>query len=171
MRLDYMLYTVAAIFFLITIVSAILVETETRSLWVVTTAVLGILSIGMGYYQRPKTTLEVCQPAVPLPQATMPQIPQETTVEAPKEEKTESPTEAISSVETPPVTAVVTPVSRKMRLTRVKGIGDKRVVQLKALGINSLNELAKASAEEIAKNLQISPKITKKWVAAAKELI
>src|SRR3990170_2896748 len=140
MRLDYTLYGLAALFFLITVVSAILVETnETRSLWVVTTAVLGILSIGVGYYQRPKTTTEACQPAVPIPQATMLQTPQVTTVEAPKEEKTEAPTEAPSSIETPPVTAVVTPVSRKMRLTRVKGIGDKRVAQLKALGINSLD--------------------------------
>ena len=74
-------------------------------------------------------------------------------------------------MEVTPAAEVATPVRRKLRLTRVKGIGEKRVAQLKALGINSLDELAKASADEIAKNLQISPKITRKWVAAAEELI
>ena len=148
MRLDYTLYVLAAVFFLITIVSLVtplIVETE-RNLWVVTTVVLGILSAGLGYSQRPKTEAQACQPAVQIPQATVPQTQPATTME------TSAMTEALE-------------------LTQVKGIGEKRATQLKALGINSVNDLAKASAEDIAKKLQISSKITKKWIASAKALV
>jgi predicted flap endonuclease-1-like 5' DNA nuclease len=168
MRLDYTLYILAVVFFLITAV-AILAETE--SLWVVTAVVLGILSVGLGYYQRPKAKAEACQPAVPIPQATMPQTQPAPPVEAPREEKTEASTAEPPLMETPPVTQTATLVSRKMRLTRIKGIGEKRVAQLNSLGINNIKELAEASGEDIAKNLQISPKITQKWIAAAKELV
>ena len=161
MRLDYTLYILAVLFFLITAV-AILAETE--SLWVVTAVVLGILSVGLGYYQRPKAKAEACQPAVPIPQATMPQTLQATTVEAPKEEKIATPTETTTVMEAP------TPAAPTIELTRVKGIGEKRATQLKAIGINGIDELAKASAEDIAKSLKISPKIVQKWIAGAKEL-
>ena len=59
MRLDYTLYVLAAIILIITVIPFVVtiegVEAETRSLWVVTTVVLGLLSIGLGYSQRPKT--------------------------------------------------------------------------------------------------------------------
>jgi len=38
-------------------------------------------------------------------------------------------------------------------LTLVKGIGERRATQLKELGINSLDELAKVSANDLAKDL------------------
>jgi len=172
MRLDYTLYILAALFFVITAVSLVIqLEQTQKSLWVVTTVVLGLLSIGVGYYQRPKTPVQAFQPAVPISQPTIAQTQPAIPVVAPLEEKTEAPTEAPPVMEVTPVAEVANPVRRKLRLTRVKGIGEKRVAQLKALGINSLDELAKASADEIAKNLQISPKITRKWVAAAEELI
>lgn len=62
-------------------------------------------------------------------------------------------------------------MTEALELTQVKGIGEKRATQLKALGINSVEDLAKASAKTIAKKLQISPKITKKWIASAKKLV
>jgi hypothetical protein len=49
MRLDYALYAVAVILFILTGVGAYMAE----SLWVVTTAVLGLVFIGIGYWQRP----------------------------------------------------------------------------------------------------------------------
>jgi predicted flap endonuclease-1-like 5' DNA nuclease len=157
MRLDYTLYVLAALFFLITtlaLITPMIIETETRNLWVVTTAVLGILSIGLGYSQRPKTAAQACQPA--------------TTVETHKEEKTETPMEKPAMKEVPTVaTAAVT----TMELTQVKGIGRKRALQLKASGIHSVDDLSKASAKTVAKNLKISSKIVKKWIASAKELV
>ena len=147
MRLDYTLYILAVLLFLITVVSLVtpLIAEAERSLWVVTTVVLGILSVGLGYSQRPKTEAQACQPAVQIPQATVPQKPA-TTME------TSAMTEALE-------------------LTQVKGIGVKRATQLKALGINNVDDLAKASAEDVAKKLQISSKITKKWIASAKKLV
>jgi predicted RecB family nuclease len=52
----------------------------------------------------------------------------------------------------------------------VKGIKEKRVGQLKTIGINSIEDLANASANDIAAKLQVSSKITGKWVESAKEL-
>jgi predicted flap endonuclease-1-like 5' DNA nuclease len=150
MRLDYTLYVLAALLLIITVVPFVVtiegVESEARSLWVVTTVVLGILTIGLGYSQRPKTKAQACQPAVAPPQTTMP--------------------------ETQPATTIGTPaITEALELTQVKGIGEKRATQLKAIGINNVNDLAKASAEDSAKKLQISSKITKKWIDSAKALV
>jgi predicted flap endonuclease-1-like 5' DNA nuclease len=146
MRLDYTLYILAALLFLITAVSSIMLVEAERNLWVVTTVVLGILSIGLGYSQRPKTEAQARQPAVAIPQTIMPETQPATTMETPA-------------------------MTETLELTQVKGIGEKRATQLKAIGINSVNDLAKASAEDIAKKLQISSKITKKWIDSAKALV
>jgi hypothetical protein len=67
MRLDYTLYILAAILLVMTVIPFVVtiegVESDTRSLWVVTTVVLGVLSIGLGYTQRPKTEAQACRPA------------------------------------------------------------------------------------------------------------
>ena len=163
MRLDYTLYVLAAIILIVTVVpfvAPIGVETtEARSVWVVASVVLGLLSIGLGYSQRPKTEAQACQPAVSMPQTTM---------EAPKEEKTEATMEKPRMKEAP---AVATPTATTVDLTQVKGIGEKRALQLKALGINSVDELATASAKNIAKKLKVSPKIVKRWIDSAKEIV
>jgi len=168
MRLDYTLYILAALFFIITAVALVVqLEQTEKSLWVVTTVVLGLLSIGLGYYQRPKTEAQACQPAVPIPQTTMPETQPATTMEAPKEEKAEAPMEKAAIQEAP---TVATSATATMELTQVKGIGEKRATQLKALGINSVDELANASAETIAEKLKVSQKIVDKWIVAAKGL-
>ena len=158
MRLDYTLYVLAALLLIITVIPFVItiegVESDTRSLWVVTTVVLGLLSIGLGYTQRPKTEAQACQPAVST-QA------QPAEMEAPKQEKTLTPTEP----------AMVENAASTMALTQVKGIGEKRAVQLKTLGINSVEDLSKASAATVAKQLKVSPKIVDTWIANAKKLV
>ena len=165
MRLDYTLYILAAILLVITVIPFVVtiegVESDTRSLWVVTTVVLGLLSIGLGYSQRPKTEAQACQTAVTAPPEATSQTQPAATVEAPKEEKPVAPTK---------VATVVTPAPT-MELTQVKGIGAKRATQLKALGINSANDLSKVSAATVAKKLKVSPKIVDSWIANAKELV
>ena len=108
MRLDYTLYILAAILLTITVVpfvAPIGVETtETRSIWVVASVVLGLLSIGLGYTQRPRTEAQACQPATPTPRQATPEAQQATTMEAPKEE-----TEA--SMEKPAVKTAPTPAA------------------------------------------------------------
>lgn len=144
MRSDYVLYTVAVIFFILTAIAAFELQAESeRNLWVVTTAVLGLLFIGLGFSQRPKAT----------------------TIEA----STMAPTTPITIAEEETKT-VIEAAPKVVKLTEVKGIGEKRAEQLKGLGINSIDNLAKASAKDLAVNLKISPKITGKWIENAKKL-
>jgi len=173
MRLDYTLYILAAVLLIITVipfVAPIGVETtETKSLWVVSTVVLGLLSIGLGYSQRPKTEAQACQPSMttaPEPQETMPQTQPTAVEEAPKEE-TATPEKAATAKKA----KAASPAAATMALTQVKGVGEKRATQLAALGINSVEDLSKASAAAVAKKLKVSPKIVDSWIANAKELI
>jgi predicted flap endonuclease-1-like 5' DNA nuclease len=184
MRLNYLLYLLAAVFFIITAVSLALVADQVqKSLWVVTTVVLGLFSVGLGYSQRPKLTTEACQPAPAILPVTV--EPSDAHVkEAYVAENVERPSEpapmpqSVSPVPmqvvapipvlTPPPVETSAPLESE--LMQVKGIGEKRTAQLKALGINNLDDLAKVSAEDLAKDLLISPKITRKWVEGAKEL-
>jgi predicted flap endonuclease-1-like 5' DNA nuclease len=170
MRLDYTLYVLAAIILIITVIPFVVtiegVEAETRSLWVVTTVVLGLLSIGLGYSQRPKTEAQACEPAMTAPPEPTLQTQPVPVMEAPKEEQAEAP------MEKPPAMAKAqASMAAKVGLTQVKGIGEKRAKQLNALGISSVDDLAKSSAKTLAKKLKISPKTTEKWVANAKELV
>lgn len=151
MRSDYALYVVAIIFFILTGTAALMLVEPERPLWVVTTAVLGLLFVGVGYSQRPKPRATAIK-APPLPPTPVPEI----VIETPKEEKTEVIVEAAPTV---------------LELTEVKGIGLKRAEQLKALGISNVNRLAEASAKDLAEKLKISPKITVKWIEDAKKLV
>jgi len=155
MRSDYALYLVAIIFFIITGMSLALAE----NLWVVTTAILGILFIGLGYTQRPKPRpMAIKAPPSAPPSATPPAPAPPPAVEIVKEEK-------------PEIVVETAPTPSMMELTEVKGIGEKRKEQLKALNISSVEDLAKASAEDLASKLKISPKITGKWIENAKKLL
>ena len=190
MRLDYAMYALAVVFFIVTAISLVLVaEQVPQSLWVVTTIVLGLFSIGLGYTQRPKTKATTSQPSASVSNATMTKPLQpitddaheaeafgrenvEQTVEAQVLPQSTSPVPMQVVAPTPVLTPapIESPVASTADLTRVKGIGMKRAAQLKAIGINDLEDLAKASAEEMATKLKISPKITKKWIVEAKEL-
>lgn len=137
MRLDHILYVVAIILFIVT---GIALVQQIGELWIISTFVLGLFFIGLGYSQRPKAQAA-------------------TTVQ----------------VEAPPPTPIVQETVEKpaptMRdLTEVKGIGEKRAAQLKNIGINSVEDLAKASAEDLASKLKVSPKITSTWIENAKKL-
>lgn len=151
-----MMYIVAVIFFVLT--SAVLIyQVEMKELWVLTTAVLGLLFIGLGYSQRPRP--QMIAPAVettPAPAAPAPE-PAPTPVTA--TETVEQPAEIAAEVVPPPP-----------ELTKVKGIGSIRAKQLSDLGISTIEELSNASARNLAKKLDISPKITAKWIENAKQL-
>jgi predicted flap endonuclease-1-like 5' DNA nuclease len=153
MRSDYALYVVAIIFFILTAI-VLAYQVELRELWITTTAILGLLFIGLGYTQRPKPrSMAIKAPPPPAPPSATPPA-----VEIVKEEKPEIIVEAI-------------PAPSMMELTEVKGIGEKRKEQLKTLNISSVEDLAKASAENLASKLKISPKITGKWIENAKQLL
>jgi predicted flap endonuclease-1-like 5' DNA nuclease len=160
MRSDYALYLVAIILFIITGMSFALELAELeRSTWVVTTAILGILFIGLGYTQRPKPRPMAIKAPPPAPQSAAPPTPAPPpVVEIAKEEKPEVVLEAVTA-------------PSMMELTKVKGIGEKRKEQLKTLRVNSVEDLAKASADDLASKLKISPKITGRWIDNAKQLL
>jgi len=144
MRSDYALYTVAVIFFILTAL-VLAYQVEYIQLWTVTTVVLGLLFIGLGYTQRPKPKPAVVEQLPPAPIATTETVREE----------------ILAKVEVPPPA---------MELTKVKGIKEKRAEQLKAVGINNVDDLAKASANDLAVKLKISPKITGRWIESAKKL-
>jgi predicted flap endonuclease-1-like 5' DNA nuclease len=152
MRLDYTLYVLAAILFFVTVVSSLVVMETEKNLWVVTTAVLGLFSVGLGYYARPKIKT--------IPQPAKSQKPITTAVQEQKGTAEASTMHA----------SVAAPAAQTMELTDVKGVGEKRAMQLKAFGILTVEDLAKASAKDVAKRLKISPKIAEKWISNAKEL-
>lgn len=160
MRSDYALYAIAIIFFIITLM-AVFVQLELKELWIITTTVLGFLFIGLGYTQRPKSQAVPPPPApTPPPMSTLTSTPEQTpATETVQEEKKEIAIEAAPA-----------PVPQTPELMKVKGIGAKRAEQLKAIGINTIGDLAKASAEDLASKLQISPKITSRWISEAKKL-
>jgi len=160
MRSDYALYAVAIIFFIITASAYATLSAFERSLSVVTTAVLGLLFLMLGFTLRPRTrAITVETKPTPPPSAIATEAPP-TVTDTPVVEKTELIIEPVTLPEPP-----------KLELMSVKGVKEKRAAQLKALGINSIEDLANASANELAKKLEISPKFTEKWIADAKRLL
>jgi predicted flap endonuclease-1-like 5' DNA nuclease len=161
MRLDYVLYALAIICFIVT--GAVAAYAATQQLWIVTTAVIGLAFIGIGYTQRPRGEPEKTMAVSPPPPP--PTLP----TPKPIETKTETKMPEIK-VETPTAPTVqIKPPS--VRLLDVKGIKDKRALQLKAIGINSVEDLAKASPTELAAKLKIAPYFTGKWIESAKEIL
>ena len=111
--------------------SAQIYEVEVKPLWIITTTIVGLLFIGLGYSQR------------------------EVLLEKP---------EKISEVGETSQHSVLTTLE-------VRGIGEKRANELKNVGINTLEDLADASPKKLANKLNVSPKITKRWITEAKKLI
>jgi predicted flap endonuclease-1-like 5' DNA nuclease len=174
MRSDYLLYLLALLFFAAAAVSANLeMELAQKSVWVLINVVLGFVSAGFGYHYRPRT----------LPTFELGDVHIKEAHIAEGEEKHAEPTvEPLSTTPIPmqevapiplpapapePVTVVAPLVSE---LTEIRGISEKRKQQLQALGVNTVEDLANASAEDLAKNLAVSPKITRMWIGSAKKL-
>jgi predicted flap endonuclease-1-like 5' DNA nuclease len=182
MRLDITLYSLAVVFFVITIASAVLLAGTDQTLWILTSGLLGILSLSLGFIQRPRTTAQINQPPTAIPVTASTQPTGTVTPQAPTEEEklpaqtapvTETPAiqEPAVAVEQPAIPELPTNVvsSKEHALTEVSGIGEKRATQPKTLGIINVDDLA--SAEDLAKSLKGSPKIVAKWVTSAKQLL
>lgn len=166
MRLDYALYVVAIILFILTGVVA--VYAATQQLWVVTTAVLGFVCIGIGYWQRPheQTTTQI---TTPKPVTT---IAPPTSVITPPPPPTITQEQVIEKTKTIEQVASVTQTQPSLStLLNVKGIKEKRAQQLRAVGINTIEDLAKASPEDLASKLKIAPYFTGQWIENAKKIV
>jgi predicted flap endonuclease-1-like 5' DNA nuclease len=242
MRLDYVLYGLGIVFLALSAVFYVLVsESDGQLLFTLLSAVLGVLSIGVGVFQRPHMTAPVSvaspvvkpapveapaepapvapasqpvtesikQPSEPAPEAAVvAEVPVvvPTVVEAPKTEVAieaapvapvtpeVAPVEPIKPEEPAPVEPVAqvappaqaptaeisaptpetepsqaAPAVAESVFAQIRGINEKRAEQLKANGINSLQDLANASADELAAKVGVSPKIVKMWIGQAKK--
>lgn len=163
MRSDYALYVVAIICFIVT--GAVAAIAMTQQLWIVTTAVLGLVFIGLGYTQRPREPVVTQMAVAPPPPPILPKV---TEVAVAQEKKVEPVATVEAVVQTAPV-GDIRPSS--LGLLQVKGIKEKRAQQLKAVGINTVEDLAKASPEDLASKLKIAPYFTGKWIENAKEIV
>ncbi|MGA3191755.1 MAG: helix-hairpin-helix domain-containing protein [Candidatus Bathyarchaeia archaeon] len=165
MRSDYALYAVAIICFIISGVSAA-AYIATQPLWTVTPVVFGFVFIGLGYTLRPKravtTQIAVAPPPPSVVAAPTPKVTEVVEEKKPVETRPEPVVQAEPVVEVKPPSA---------GLLEVKGIGEKRAEQLRTLGVSTVEDLATASAKDLATKLKISPKITGKWIENAKGIV
>ncbi len=60
---------------------------------------------------------------------------------------------------------------QELELTGIKGIGSKRSEELKAVGVNTVSDLATSSAKDLSQKTGISEKIISRWIVQAKEII
>ena len=189
MHLDYVMYTLAIIFFVITAASlAIITDQNERNLYAITTVVLGLLLVAVGFYMRPKIkTATAYTPTVFTPQESAPAtVPQEAVtiqapiieappvvVEAPKVEAPPAETPAVA--EPQPIAQIPTRIAESesplMEFSSIRGISQNRANQLKTNGINNIQDLANANPADLAIKLNVSPKITKMWIGSAKKQI
>jgi hypothetical protein len=102
MRLDITLYSLAVVFFVITIASAVLLAGTDQTLWILTSGLLGILSLSLGIIQRPRTTAQINQPSTAIPVTASAQPIGTATPQAPTEEE-RLPAQTASVTETPAV--------------------------------------------------------------------
>jgi len=185
MRTDYLLYALAIVFFILTALSLAFVAGQTeQSLSVIATVVLGLFSAGLGFHYRPKgdATATVVQNVqsveVPVIAANDAHVREAHLAES--VEKHVAPTITPVTVANMPSqldapmpfmtpSAPADQGSLKSELTQIHGINERRAMQLKEMGIESISALANASADHLAKNLMISPKVTRMWIGSAKK--
>lgn len=128
MRLDYALYGLAVVLFVLTgITFALVAETDVRNVYAISTALVGIISLGGGYFLRPKATKVSADETANPPPPVLATVPAQQTAlvveaskieaplaEAPKVEaliKEQSPIQAAIVAEAPKVEAVEPKVS------------------------------------------------------------
>jgi predicted flap endonuclease-1-like 5' DNA nuclease len=162
MRSDYALYAVAIVCLIIAVaVAAYASTTGSTQLWIIVPAVFALAFIGIGYTQRPREEPimhPIVSPPPPPPTQPVPSTPK--TTEVTQEAKVEPQPAPVIEVKPP-----------SQGLLDVKGIKDRRAQQLKAIGINTVEDLAKASPQDLAAKLKVAPYFTEQWIENAKKLV
>jgi predicted flap endonuclease-1-like 5' DNA nuclease len=80
------------------------------------------------------------------------------------------PNQPIASIPVPTPQAIEQPHFKKNELLVIKGITEKTAAQLEKLAINNIDDLAVASAENIAEALKVDLPTVHNWISAAKKL-
>ena len=60
---------------------------------------------------------------------------------------------------------------QELELTGIKGIGSKRADELRAVGVNTISDLATSSTKDLSQKTGIPEKIVSRWIEQAKEII
>jgi predicted flap endonuclease-1-like 5' DNA nuclease len=107
----------------------------------------GLFFVASGYSARPRK-YKIIPPAKP--------IETEKPMKKPEEKPLQQPPQ---------------PIKPPTELAKIKGIGPKRIVQLNALQIMSVEDLTRFSVEDLADKLKISRKTTAKWIEQARDLL
>ncbi|MEM2102553.1 MAG: helix-hairpin-helix domain-containing protein [Candidatus Bathyarchaeia archaeon] len=155
MRLDVVFYFLGIICFALTIFIPFYdtINLITASFMIVL-ILFGLLFMAFGYSTRPRKFQIIRLPPKPI----------ET---KPAEQKTsQQPPPA-----QPPIIPSPTVTSKGLTEIKIKGIGPRRLAQLKTLQITSVEELAKWSAADLAAKIGVSTKITAKWIEEARRLL
>ncbi|MEA2089531.1 MAG: helix-hairpin-helix domain-containing protein [Thermoproteota archaeon] len=155
MRVEYILYVVAIICFILTVFAygypePLGITDATKNVAMTVLFILGLAFIVAGYSQKPK----------PSPTPRPLEYPPTTTELAPPEKTTVS----IPS-------HVVPSFKPSIDLTKVRGIGSKRAEKLTSAGILTVNDLVKATPRELAEKANTSTKVTRKWIKRARKLL
>jgi predicted flap endonuclease-1-like 5' DNA nuclease len=156
LRLDVIFYVLGIVCFIFAVlIIPLLGVTLLPVAFLIVLLLFGLLFTAFGYSTRPRHYRIIRPPPLPKP------------AETKTEEKPPAPPEI------PPAPTVSTPAPSRpqIKLTRIKGIGPKRMAQLNALQIMSAEDLAKFSAAELADKLKVSSKITAKWIEQAQDLM
>lgn len=160
MRLDYTLYILGVVLFIITAALFFLITGQNeRMISMIVTVTLGAVSLIAGYCMAPKAKVAADQqPIAPATPEVVPPAPQQTPV-------VEKPVVATPKAPAPPVKD-----EPESELTQIRGVNKARADQMKANGITTLKELSEASADDLAAKLEVSPRIVKMWIGSAKKL-
>ncbi|MGQ9566142.1 MAG: helix-hairpin-helix domain-containing protein [Candidatus Bathyarchaeales archaeon] len=152
MRLDIVFYFLGIVCFALAIFIPFYdtINLITSSFMIVL-ILFGLLFMTFGYSTRPKKFRIIRLPPKPI----------ET-----------KPTEQKAPQQPPPTqSSIPRPSVVSKELTEIKGIGPRRLAQLKNLQITSIEELAKWSAADLAAKTGVSTKITAKWIEEARRLL
>jgi predicted flap endonuclease-1-like 5' DNA nuclease len=83
---------------------------------------------------------------------------------------TSIPNQPIAPIAVPNLKPVGHSSYAKNDLRIIEGIDEKTRSQLEKLGISNIDDLAKASEKNIAKDLEVDLSTARKWISAAKKL-
>ncbi len=130
-----------------------------------------VQQIGGPIVEAPATTIQVASKTeTPLAEATRTQVVSIAELPKAKTPPTEGPPVAIAPPNHPVESATPAAPSGKSEFTKIRGISENRAQQLKAVGIETVKDLANASASDLAEKLNVSPRIVKMWIGTAKKL-
>jgi predicted flap endonuclease-1-like 5' DNA nuclease len=80
------------------------------------------------------------------------------------------PMQVIAPIPVPSLNPVELTSSKRKELRVIKGIDNETAGKLIALGIENIDDLAKASKEKLATELKVSIETAQKWIERAKQL-